>query len=246
MSIKLKTRNTISDIDYKKIRKITEMTSQLKTEANIYPKNRTFSCNFDDLHMKKIVEKTSNLLTEEQIRKFITNSLPSKTIKLKIQKCTESKNLYNTIIKKNLQINSEDRLKLRNINKKIAKDIKNAEILADTRDSFKLLCKSVRSNKNLKYKLDSIISYKSKDNQKVLNSKLKGSDKMDVKYGTSTLLFKNNDKRGDYLEQVVKFKNDQLPLKKAMKMKSIKWLLDNKKCKLSYNIRSSREINKIF
>ena len=120
MSIKLKNRNTISNIDFDKIRKITEITSQLKTEANLYPRTRNFSCNFDDLHIKKIVEKSTNLLTEEgfsnkftsSIRNLIPNSSGSKTKKLKIKKSsgsvnlfnTGSANLINTINEKNLQI----------------------------------------------------------------------------------------------------------------------------------------------
>ena len=128
-------------------------------------------------------------------------------------------------------ISSDDRIKLRNINKKVANEIKTAETLSDKKDNFRLLCQSAKSNKTLKFKLDTIINYKPLENMpKIFDLKNKTIRKKAIHKGTTTIIVRSSEKNVDNFEKLKKIKNEQVLLKKAFKWKNLKWLLENKKC----------------
>lgn len=181
---------------------------------------------------------TQTPTTEILTTKFSSNRIFTSARKPSSKKCSSPNNNYDFpfVIKnpkeKNL-ISSDDRTRLRSINKKVANEIKTAETISDKKDNFKLLCQSVKYNKRLKFKLDTIINYKPLDKiPKIIDLKNKTIRKKEIIKGTTTLLFRSSEKVGDYFEKLKKIKQDQILLKKAFKWKNLKWLLENKKCKI--------------
>ena len=138
----------------------------------------------------------------------------------------------------NKQISILERLRLRSISKKLFKNLEDKnENQKETKklntikfNVNKLIDKSSQSKT---YSVDFLLNFKQKYNLPVLSNLMNhasGAKSKNISCGTSTIYLKKNEKKNIYLEQLLLMQPDSsYLLKKAIKWKNLKWLLEHKK-----------------
>ena len=206
----------------------------------------------NNLQNSKTVIKMKSLIPSKSHLNFSTNKNSSsnlanlsettlKSIKNGLTNELEKKKPLKPSFLINHKISDTERLKIRNINRKLIKNI-DEKFGFNKQENFKI--KSIKNviQSHIDKSISKTFTFDFLRNYKIMNHVPKlhnlknnssGSKSKNIASGTTTIYFKKDPIKNNYLENLLLMQQDSSQiLKRAWKWKNLKWLFENKKGKI--------------